>query len=369
MHVPFLDLKQTYLEIEEEIDAAVKGVLNGGWYILGENVERFEQEFAAYCGSKYCVGVASGLDALQLLLKAHDIGPGDDVIVPANTYVATILAISNIGANPVLVDPDPLTYNIDPLKIEAALTRRTRAVLAVHLYGQTAAMRRIGTICRKNDIKLFEDAAQAHGASHHGSKAGALGDAAGFSFYPGKNLGAFGDGGAVTTNDNSVAEYVRTARNYGSKKKYYNSIKGINSRLDEIHAAVLRVKLKYLDAWNQRRTLVARRYLEALKPHGGELVLPVVEADNIHAWHLFVVQTRRRDELSTYLHQRKIGTLIHYPVPAYRQAAYNELNHLKDNFPVSNTLSQNILSLPMGPHLTNEQADHVCDAINAFFKP
>ena len=239
MNIPFLDVRQTYLELEKEIDAAVKGVISGGQYILGENVERFEQEFAAYCGCKLCVGVASGLDALQLLLTAHGIGPGHDVIVPANTYIATVLAVSNIGANPVLVEPDPATCNIDPQGIEAAVTARTKAVIAVHLYGQTADMTRIRNICQDRAILLFEDAAQAHGATHFGTRAGALGDGAGFSFYPGKNLGAFGDAGAVTTSHGDLARRVRIARNYGSEKKYYNFVKGINSRLDEIQAAGL----------------------------------------------------------------------------------------------------------------------------------
>ena len=367
MNVPFLDVKQTYLAIQEEIDAAIKGVLKGGCYILGENVEHFEQEFAAYCGCKFCIGVASGLDALYLLLKAHDIGPGDDVIIPANTYIATALAVSSTGAKPVLVEPNPLTCNIDPSKIKEAITDRTKAVLAVHLYGQTADMRRIRKLCREHDIKLFEDAAQAHGALHHGIKAGALGDAAGFSFYPGKNLGAFGDAGAVTTDNPDIAEYVRVARNYGSSKKYYNSIKGINSRLDEIQAAVLRVKLKYLDQWNRRRADIAGVYLESLNFRRERLMPPVTGEGNTHVWHLFTVQSNRRDDLQTYLTQKGIGTLIHYPIPPYSQTAYAELNKLKNNYPISNAVSQQILSLPMGPHLTKKQANYVCKAINTFF--
>ena len=367
MNVPFLDVKQTYLAIQEEIDAAIKGVLKGGCYILGENVEHFEQEFAAYCGCNFCVGVASGLDALYLLLKAHDIGPGDDVIIPANTYIATALAVSSTGAKPVLVEPDPLTCNIDPSKIEEAITDSTKAVLAVHLYGQTADMRRIRKICREHDIKLFEDAAQAHGALHHGIKAGALGDAAGFSFYPGKNLGAFGDAGAVTTDNPDIAEYVRIARNYGSSKKYYNSIKGINSRLDEIQAAVLRVKLKYLDQWNRRRADIAGVYLESLNFRRERLIPPVTGEGNTHVWHVFTVQSGRRDDLQAYLTQKGIGTLIHYPIPPYSQTAYAELNKLKNNYPISNTIALQILSLPIGPHLTQQQADYVYQTVNAFW--
>lgn len=368
MKVPFLDLKQTYLEIEDEIDTAVKGVLNEGWYILGENVERFEEDFAAYCGCKYCVGVASGLDALVLLLRAHDIGSGDDIIVPANTYIATLLAVSNTGANPVLVEPNPSTCNIDPMKIEDALTSKTKAVLAVHLYGQAADMRRIKKICRKHNLKLFEDASQAHGALHNGVTAGALGDAAGFSFYPGKNLGAYGDGGAVTTDDADVADYLRMLRNYGSEKKYYNLIKGVNSRLDEIQAAILRVKLKYLNEWNSRRATIARRYLDTINPQDERLILPVTGEGNVHVWHVFTIQSNQRDALNVYLHKNGIHTLIHYPVPPYSQTAYSELIHLKHNYPISNAISDRILSLPMGPHLSIDQADYVGKAINAFFK-
>jgi len=304
MNIPFLDVKQTYLELENEIDAAVKAVMSGGQYILGKNVEGFETEFAAYCGCRYGVGVASGLDALELLLKAYDIGPGDDVIVPANTYIATLLAVSDTGADPILVEPDPDTCNIDPAGIEAALTSNTKAVMAVHLFGQAANMQRIRKICKVHDIHLFEDASQAHGALHHNVKTGALGDAAGFSLYPGKNLGAFGDGGIVTTDNPDIAEYIRIARNYGSEKKYYNQIKGVNSRLDEIQAAVLRVKLKYLDEWNLRRNRIAHLYLEALKPLQDELVLPCIGDGNTHVWHLFTVRTPRRDELKTYLDRK-----------------------------------------------------------------
>jgi len=368
MDVPFLDLKETYLALEDEIDAAVKSVLKGGWYILGENVRRFEAEFAAYCGCRHCVGVGSGMDALELMLKAHGIGPGVEVIVPANTYIATALAVSRVGAIPILIEPDPNTCNLDPSRIEPALTPKTRAVMAVHLYGQTADMTTIQSICQKHDLKLLEDAAQAHGAMHHGIKAGALGDGAGFSFYPGKNLGAFGDGGAVVTNDPNVADYVRTARNYGSEKKYYNALKGMNSRLDELQAAVLRVKLKHLDPWNQRRSEIAQLYRDQIEPQGSELVLPHVEDGNQHVWHLFTIRSTRRNELQAFLKNRGIGTLIHYPVPLYRQEAYKELRHLNDSFPISNAISEQILSLPMGPHLSREAALHVCEELNRFFK-
>lgn len=367
MKVPFLDLRQTYLELDSEIDAAIKEVLNGGWYILGENVRGFEEEFASYCGCKYCVGVGNGLDALTLVLKAYGIGPGHEVIVPANTYIATALAVSDVGATPVLVEPELTTYNIDPLRIENSVTSKTKAVLAVHLYGQTANMSRIKKICQEYRLKLLEDSAQAHGAMHNGIKAGALGDAAGFSFYPGKNLGAFGDAGAVTTNDPAVAEYVRTARNYGSEKKYYNSIKGINSRLDEVQAAILRVKLRHLDEWNRRRSEIAQVYLDRLKPQSHELVLPQVGEGNSHAWHLFTVRSNLRDELRAHLEERGVGTLIHYPVPIYNQTAYIDLNHLKSKYPISNYISEQILSLPIGPHLSRSEAEYVCNSVNSCF--
>ena len=368
MKIPFLDLKRAYQEVEEEIDSAVKGVLKGGWYILGENVRCFEEEFAAYCGCKYCIGVGSGMDALELLLKAHGIGPGDEVMVPANTYIATALAVSNVRANPVLVEPDQRTCNIDPSKIEEAITSKTRAVLAVQLYGQTAEMNKIQKICQTHALKLFEDASQAHGASHYGGKAGALGDAAGFSFYPGKNLGAYGDGGAVTTNDPNVSEYIRMARDYGSEKKYYNRIKGVNSRLDELQAAILRVKLRHLDRWNKRRSEIASLYLGILKSQGDELVLPEIGEGNGHVWHLFTVRSTRRNELQAYLEGKGIGTLIHYPVPFYSQVAYKEMNHLSNNYPISNAIAEQILSLPMCPHLSERETRYVITSVNSFFE-
>lgn len=367
MKVKFLDLSAAYSELKTEIDDAVRKVLENGWYILGENVEQFEMEFAEYCGSKYCVSVGSGLSALELILKAYQIGPGDEVIVPANTYIATVLAVNNVGAQPVFVEPNSKTYNIEPTKIEAAVTKRTKAVIAVHLYGQTADIQGIKPICERYNLKLIEDAAQAHGAEHFGKKAGSLGDAAGFSFYPSKNLGACGDGGAITTNDESIAEYVRVARNYGSERKYYNSIKGTNSRLDEIQAAILRVKLKYLDQWNARRNKIAQYYIEHMNPNYKEdFILPQCSEGNEHVWHLFVVRANKRDELIKYLNAHSIGCLIHYPVPPYSQAAYKEINHISERFPLTNKLSNEIVSLPMGPHLTQQQVEYVCCVMNNF---
>lgn len=367
MKVDFLDLKASYLELKKEIDAAVRKVLENGWYILGENIELFEKEFALYCGSRYCISVGSGLSALELILKAYQFGQQDEVIVPANTYIATALAVSNVGATPVFVEPDEKTYNLDPNRIEDAITEKTKAVIAVHLYGQPADIKRIKPVCKKYNLKLIEDAAQAHGAEHWRKKAGVLGDAAGFSFYPTKNLGAFGDGGAVTTDDESLAEYVRVARNYGSNKKYYNSIKGENSRLDEIQAAILRVKLRHLNQWNEKRAQVAQNYKELLDSYQSKnFILPGCLEGNKHIWHLFVIRTSERDKLIAYLNRHSIGHLIHYPVPPYHQDAYKEYRYLGKNFPLTNKLSDEVLSLPMGTHLTQQQVEYVCDILKDF---
>ncbi len=364
MKVPFLDLKSTYLELKAEIDKALGEVLKKGRYILGENVSKFEEEFAEFCGTKYCIGVGSGLSALELILKAYRIGDGDEVIVPANTYIATVLAVSNVGAKPVFVEPNETSYNINSRLIKEAITDKTKAVIAVHLYGQTADIKEIKTICQKHKIKLIEDSAQAHGAKYFNKKAGSLGDASGFSFYPGKNLGAFGDGGAVTTDDSSVAEYIKIARNYGSDKKYYNSIKGENSRLDEIQAAVLRIKLKNLDKWNQKRQNNAKFYLDNIK--NKIIILPKIKDGNKHIWHLFVIRTKNRKELIKYLDKYSIGWLIHYPIPPYKQKAYQEFNTISDKFPLTNSLSDEILSLPMGPHLSEDHLNYIVKIINDF---
>lgn len=350
MNVPFLDMQAPYLELREEMDDAWQRVMRSGWYVLGKEVEAFEREFAAYCGVEHCVGVANGLEALHLLVRAYGIGPGDEVIVPSNTYIATWLAVSHAGATPVPVEPIEATHNLDPARITAAITPRTRAIMVVHLYGQPADMDPINAIARERGLRVIEDCAQAHGATYRGRKAGALGDAAGFSFYPGKNLGALGDGGAITTSDPVLADKVRVLRNYGSRVKYQNEVVGFNSRLDELQAALLRVKLRHLDEWNERRAKVAARYLRALDGIPG-LTLPSVPAWADPVWHLFVVRSARRAALQAALSAKQIGTLIHYPVPPHRQAAYASLGIPAGAHPIAERLAEEVLSIPMGPHL------------------
>jgi dTDP-4-amino-4,6-dideoxygalactose transaminase len=366
MKVPFLDLKAPYRELKDEMDAACARVLESGWFILGGEVEAFEQEFARYCGARHCVGVGNGLEALHLILRAMGVGAGDEVIVPSNTYIATWLAVSYTGATPVPVEPDERTHNIDPARIESAITPRTRALIAVHLYGQTADMDAINEIAAPYGVRVIEDAAQAHGARYKGRRAGALADAAGFSFYPGKNLGALGDAGAVTTDDDALAEKVRVLRNYGSHVKYYNTVKGYNSRLDEMQAALLRVKLSKLDEWNERRKQVARGYRELLEGVP-DLVLPHVPDWADPAWHLFVVRHSQRDALQEHLTKNGVGTLIHYPLPPHLQDAYAELAHAQGSFPLAEEIAREVLSLPMGPHLSADDLHHVVAQLS-FFK-
>lgn len=367
MNVPFLDVSAIYKELKSELDPVIESVIAKGHFISGEEVGHFEAAFARFCGVKHCVGVANGLDALRLLLFAYKIGPQDEVIVPANTYIATVLAINQVGATPILVEPDERTYNLDPEKIEKNITRRTKAVLAVDLYGQAANMRAIKKICIKHNLILIEDAAQAQGASHYQKKAGDLGDSAGFSFYPGKNLGAFGDAGAITTNDSKVAEYVRMLGNYGSKLKYYNIIKGYNSRLDTLQAAILLVKLKHLDRWNSKRRKLAAYYLSRLNPNkNAKFILPYVLAENLPIWHVFAVRTKKREQFMKFLGDKGVGTLIHYPLPVYKQKAYAELKSIQKRFPITSQISDEVVSLPMGPHVTAEQADYVVETVNYF---
>ena len=363
MKIPFLDLKAGFLELQPEIDAAIKRVLESGWYVLGEEVDAFEQEYAAYCEAKHCVGVANGLDALHLALLALGVGAGDEVIVPSNTYIATWLAVSQCGATPVPVEPDAATYNIDPARIEAAITLRTKVILPVHLYGQPADMDPILAIARKHGLKVLEDGAQAHGARYKGKRIGAHGDVVAWSFYPGKNLGAFGDGGAITTNDAEIADRIRVLRNYGSRVKYVNDVCGFNSRLDPIQAAALRVKLKVLDAWNARRAQIASRYQTALA--NTALTLPLVPEWAEPAWHLYVVQHPQRDALQKTLGEAGIGTLIHYPIPPHLQRAYASAGYIKGQFPIAERIANQCLSLPMGPHLNAASAAAVIAGLKA----
>ena len=362
--VPFLDLRAAYEELKEEIDEAVARVLGSGYYLLGKEVEALEEEFAEHLNVEYCVGVGNGLDALHLALRALGVGQGDEVLVPSNTYIATWLAVSYAGAVPVPVEPDERTYNIDPEKLEAAITDRTRAIIPVHLYGQPADMDPILEVARKHNLWVLEDAAQAHGACYKGKRVGGLGDIAGWSFYPGKNLGAFGDGGAVTTNNGEFADRVRVLRNYGSRTKYFNEVRGFNSRLDEIQAAVLRVKLKHLDEWNRRRRNIAELYRRELE--GCNLILPYVPEWAEPAYHLFVVRSGQRDALQQYLETQGIGTLIHYPVPPHLQQAYCEIGLAAGTLPISERIHQEVLSLPIGPHVTEAQVETVTRAVCEF---
>jgi dTDP-4-amino-4,6-dideoxygalactose transaminase len=355
--VPFLDLKAPYLELRKELDEVWQRVMESGWYLLGRELDAFETEFAAYCGVRHCVGVGNGLEALHLILRAMEIGPGDEVIVPAHTYIATWLAVSYAGALPVPVEADETTYNMDPVLIEAAITGRTRAIMPVHLYGQPAEMDAINEIAGRYGLRVIEDAAQAHGASYKGKRTGSLGNAAGFSFYPGKNLGAMGDGGAVVTDDERLAGKVRILRNYGSSVKYRHEVMGFNSRLDELQAALLRVKLKHLDSWNERRCRIADRYSEALRQCG--LLLPFVPPWAAPVWHLYVVRSAERSELAERLTAAGIGWLIHYPVPPHLQEAYKELCHSPGSFPITERMSQQVLSLPIGPHMTDRDVSAV----------
>ena len=359
--IPFLDLKAPHVELREEINAAIARVVDSGWYILGPEVDAFEAEYAAYCQAGHCIGLANGLDALHLALRAMDVGPGDEVIVPSNTYIATWLAVSQCGATPVPVEPDDRTYNIDPSLIEAAITPRTKVILPVHLYGQPADLDPILAIARKHGLRVLEDGAQAHGARYKDQRVGAHGDAVAWSFYPGKNLGALGDGGAVTTNDPELADRIRVLRNYGSRVKYVNEVQGYNSRLDPIHAAVLRVKLRHLDEWNARRSALARQYLDGLLDSG--LTLPKVPEWAEPVWHLFVVGHPQRDALQQRLKEAGVGNLIHYPIPPHKQQAYVEAGFGVDSFPLASRMADEVLSLPIGPHQTTEQADAVIAAV------
>jgi dTDP-4-amino-4,6-dideoxygalactose transaminase len=355
--IPFLDLRASYLELKDELDDACLRAMDSGWYIFGEEVTSFEAEYADFCGAQHCIGVGNGLDALFLALQAMGVGPGDEVIVPSNTYIATWLAVSRCGATPVPVEPREDTYNIDPDKIESKITEKTKAIIPVHLYGQPADMDPIMALARKYGLKVLEDAAQAQGARYKGRRIGAHGNAVAWSFYPGKNLGAMGDAGAVTTNDPDLAERIRILANYGSKVKYENEVQGVNSRLDPIQAAILSVKLKYLDEWNARRSVLANAYTHELRD--SELVLPCVPDWADPVWHQYVVRTHERAGLQEELVRAGIATMVHYPIPPHRQPAYADMNLNAGSFPIAERLADEMLSLPIGPHLTAEQQRHV----------
>jgi dTDP-4-amino-4,6-dideoxygalactose transaminase len=361
MKIPFLDLKRINAEHDTAIRAAIDRVLASGWYILGDETKAFEREFAAYCEAKHCIGVANGLDALNLILRAYDIGAGDEVIVPSNTFIATWLAVSQSGATPVPVEPNPATHNMDPALIEAAITPRTKAIMPVHLYGQTAEMAPIMELARRHGLKVIEDAAQAHGARWQGRRAGSLGDAAGFSFYPGKNLGALGDGGAITTNDDALAARLRMLHNYGASIKYHHEVAGVNSRLDELQSAVLRAKLPALDAENEARRRVAALYTAALQ--GLPLDLPV-QADGAEAvWHLYVIGTERRGAVQAALSEAGIGHLVHYPIACHKQKAYAGTTW--PPLPVAEHLAECVLSLPIAPYMTADDVGQVAGVVRA----
>ncbi len=369
--IPFLDLKKTNAQYQEELKEACNRVIDSGWYVLGEEVSEFEKEFATYCETRHCLGVANGLDALILILRAYvEMGimqKGDEVIVPSNTYIASILAISENGLIPVLVEPDINTFNLDHSLIEQAITIKTKAILTVHLYGQVTGMDEINSIARKHNLKVIEDCAQAHGALYKGydgkvKKVGSLSDAAGFSFYPGKNLGALGDGGAVTTNDSELADTISALRNYGSHEKYKNLYKGINSRLDEIQAAMLRVKLRYLDNEIKIRQTVAKAYLQGID--NSLIELPIVNDVNAHVWHLFVIKTSQREKLEKYLTTNGVQSLIHYPIPPHQQDAYKEWQG--SSFPISEDIHQQVLSLPISSVISGDAVKSIIKLINGF---
>lgn len=360
--VPFLDLKKINLRFRDDFHKALDDVLDSGWLVLGEQTKAFEEEFANYCGSKYAIGVANGLEALSLVLRAWDIGAGDEVIVPSNTYIATWLAVTHNNATPIPVEPKPDTYNLDPNLIEASITNKTKAIIPVHLYGQPAEMDQINAIAQKCNLKVLEDGSQAQGARYKHSTVGNLGDAAGISLYPGKNLGGIGDGGVITTNDEHLAQRLRALRNYGSEIKYRNDVIGYNSRLDELQSAFLRIKLKKLNDDNLRRNEIAQRYLQELKRFKS-ITLPKIIPDAQSVWHLFVIQIPNRDEFLRHLQEQGIGSMIHYPIAPHLQKAYQSMKLQLGAFPISEQIHQNILSLPISPVMSDEDVQEVLDAL------
>jgi dTDP-4-amino-4,6-dideoxygalactose transaminase len=362
MRVPFLNFEPMHTEIRNDIVETFKKIYDNNWFILGPRVEAFESDFSKYCGTNYCISCGNGLDALSIILRGYDIGEGDEVIVPSNTYIATALAVSYVGAKVVFVEPSIKTFNIDENKIEEAITKKTKAIIAVHLYGRPAEINKIKALCEKYNLKLIEDAAQSHGAIYNGKKTGNLGDAAGFSFYPGKNLGAFGDSGAILTSDKALAEKVRAIRNYGSNIKYYNEYKGVNSRLDEIQAGFLSIKLNHLDKWNADRQKIAKFYLD--KINNSKIILPDISSVTDSVWHVFAIRTEYRDDLINYLKSNGIETLIHYPVPIHLQKAYTDLGYNVGDFSVAETISKTVLSLPIWYGMKNDEINYIITVIN-----
>ncbi len=365
MNIPYCSFETMHNELNAEMHDKFDQVYSNNYFIMGKELEAFEKEFADYCGVKYAVGCGNGLDALMLILRALEIGEGDEVIVPSNTYIATALAVSYVGATPVFVEPDDNTFTIDPLKIEEKITSKTKAIMAVHLYGRVCDMDTINTIADKYNLKVVEDSAQAHGAEYKGKRTGGLGIASGFSFYPGKNLGALGDGGAVTTNDEQLAERVRILRNYGSKVKYYNEYQGVNSRLDEMQAGFLRVKLPHLDKWNKERNRIADIFLQNI--NNPLIKLPLSSDEEYYTvWHIFPVICKQRDKLAEYLKENGIGTLCHYPVPMHLQNAYKELGISKGELPIAEMISEQELSIPLYYGMTDHEINYIIEVINKF---
>lgn len=360
--IKFLDLEKINNRFRKEIDERIKNILDKGWYLQGEENDKFSKHFAEYCGVKYVLGVANGLDALRLIIKASGFGEGDEIIVPANTYIATILAISDNGCTPVLVEPNINTYNIDPDKIEAAITPKTKAIMVVHLYGQAVQMQKVCDLAKKYNLKVFEDCAQAHGAIYQNKRVGNLSDAGAFSFYPGKNLGALGDAGAIATNDEDLYLRAKALANYGSDRKYHHIYKGLNSRLDEIQAAVLDIKLPHLDKDNARRREIAAYYRSHIT--NPKIILPQTYDENAAVWHVFVVRTKERDAFQQYLSDNGVQTIIHYPCPPHKQLAYKEWNNL--SYPISEEIHNTIISLPISPVMTDDEVEKVVEIVNAW---
>lgn len=364
MNIPFVSFEPMHKEIENEILNKFNEVYKRNWFIFGDELTQFEKEFAEYCRVKYCIGCGNGLDALHLILKGYDIKEGDEVIIPSDTFIATALAVSYCGAKPIFVEPNINTYEINPDLIEAAITERTKAIIVVQLYGQSSDMDKINIIAKKHNLKVIEDAAQAHGTEYKGNKAGSLADAAGFSFYPGKNLGALGDGGAVVTNDKELAEKVRALSNYGSVEKYNHIYKGFNSRLDEVQASFLRIKLRYLDKWNENRQATAEKYIKGIK--NKSIILPEIADYTEPNWYVFVIRTNKRNELQTYLQNQGIGTVIHYPIAMHLQKCYEDLGYKKGDFPLAEKIADEVLSLPMWYGMKDEEIEYVIDKINNY---